>query len=63
MKSDFPHADPKLLLKIYVNVMNDTIDENGLVLSHLVVGIIPTMPILSKNLPKKKERMEVMEKA
>ena len=43
--------------------MNDTIGENGLVLSRLVIGITPRFPIISSDLPTQKERMDILRSA
>jgi hypothetical protein len=53
----YPHISPRIILKITVKVMNDTIGENGLVTSLLAFGDVPRFRILSTELPNQKERM------
>ena len=43
--------------------MNDTVGENGLVPSRLVLGIIPRFPILNSELPDQKEILEIIKNA
>jgi transposase InsO family protein len=57
VQMDYPHISPRIILKITVKVMNDTIGENGLVPSLLVFGVVPRFPMLSTDLPNQKERM------
>jgi transposase InsO family protein len=57
VQMDYPHISPRIILKITVKVMNDTIGESGLVPSLLVFGVVPRFPMLSTDLPNQKERM------
>lgn len=61
-KVQHDHADvPKaMLLRLAVKAMNDTMNENGLVPSLLVFGIIPRFPIIATELPTQKDRMDVL---
>lgn len=51
------------MIKIALKAMNGTQQENGLVPSRLVFGIIRRFPILSSNLPIPKVRMEALKSA
>jgi hypothetical protein len=56
---DFSTGRPKMILACATKVLNNT-GENCLVLSLLVFGIIPRLPILSTDLPEQNERMRVL---
>lgn len=53
-------ADQQLVLKIAVKAINDMTGKNGLVPTRLVLGVTPRCPIISTELPRKKERMELL---
>lgn len=56
------HANvpPRMVLKVAIKAMNDTIGENGIVPSRLVFGILPIFPIISTKLPTQRERMAAL---
>lgn len=54
---NYGHVNKKEMMKIAVKARNETISENGLVTSPLVVGVISRLQIVSTELPKQKSRM------
>lgn len=50
-----------MILQVSIKAMNETINEEGLVKSRLVFGIIPRFPILILELQTQKERMDTIE--
>ena len=60
VRTDHPTVRKELLLRIAIKAMNDTIGEDGLVPSLLVLGIVPIFPILNTNLPQQQERMKAL---
>lgn len=48
-----------MFLNVSVKAMNYAIGENRLVATRLVFGVIPCFPIISTNIPTRKERMEI----
>lgn len=57
VKHAHPNIPNRYILRVAVKAMNDTINENGLVPSRLVFGIIPLFPIINTDLPTKKNCM------
>lgn len=60
IQHDHPRVAKEMLLRVAVKAMNDTMNENGLVPSLLVFGLIPRFPIIASELPNQKERMEIL---
>lgn len=63
LKFEFPVADPKLILKVSSEPMEDTIDEDGLAPSRLVLFIVLGLAVISSNCPKQRERVKIIAKA
>ena len=63
IKHDFPNIKNRFILRVAVKAMNDTINENGLVPSRLVFGIIPRLAIINTDLPTQKDRMNAIKSA
>lgn len=57
---DNPNYCPRILLRIALKAMNDTMGENGLVPSYLVFGILPRFPVIESEVPEQRERMEII---
>ena len=53
----------KHILRISLKGINDTIDQNGLVPSLLVFGVLPSFPSPSRNNPDQQERFEALKSA
>lgn len=60
VQNDHPDISKAMILRLATKAMNDTMNEDGLVPSLLVFGIIPRFPIIATELPTQKERMEVL---
>lgn len=63
VKDTYPHLDNKIILKLSVKSMNDTMGPHGLVPSLLVFGILPRFPISNTGLPDQRDRMKAMQVA
>lgn len=63
VRLDFLTVNDNTFLHVAVKAINDTIRENGLVSSLLVLEIIPRLPIISTNVPTQKDNMEAIAKA
>lgn len=62
MKLDFLADNGNTLLRIDVKAIIDTVGENKLAPSRLVVGVVPKLPIIFTDLPKQKERTKAIAK-
>lgn len=62
MKIDCSSFNDKTCLTIAVKAMNDTVRKKGLVFSRVVFGIILRLPVIPTELPKQKNRMEIVAK-
>lgn len=51
VRDDLPNIDLEYSLKLAVNTMNDTAEQDGLVLTLLVFGVMPRIPVARKDLP------------
>ncbi len=52
--------DRKIVLRIAVMAMNDTMGPNGLVPSYLVFGCVPRFPSVDSKLPDQQYRMDAL---
>lgn len=55
--------DRKVVLRIAVNAMNDTMGPNGLVPSYLVFGCVPRFPAVDSEYPYQQTRIDAMSRA
>lgn len=55
-----PDLEPDIALRYDVKAINDTTGPEGLVPSLLVFGVIPSFSLISKDLPRQKERIDAM---
>jgi hypothetical protein len=60
IEHEFPHVGLRLLLRIAVKAINDTMGTNGLVPSLLVFGVVPRFPPMSIDLPKQRDLMAAL---
>lgn len=58
-----PQLTEKFSVNVAVKVVNDTMSENGLVLTRLVYGDVPRFPIINTELPNQKDRLEAIKTA
>lgn len=60
---DFPTINNKILFQFAVKVLKDTVRENGLISSGVVLEIVPRLPINSIDFSTQKEQMKAFSKA
>lgn len=57
---DYPLANLSAFLKGPIKSMTDTMGQEGLVSSRLVLGILPRLSIIKSNLPSRKRRTGIV---
>lgn len=60
VKHAHPHMPNRYSLSVAVKAMNDTMNENGLVSSRLILGMLPRFPIINTALPTQKDRINAI---
>ena len=63
VETSYPHLPKRVILKLSVKAMNDTMGPNGLVPSLLVFGMLARFPIVNSSLPDQRDRMKAMQLA
>jgi len=63
VKRNHPDAPPEVVLALTVSAMNQTIGPHGLVLTLLVFGLVPRIPVSPLRLPAQMDRMRAADTA